>query len=268
MFTLIWATLLLPPDKISQIMRQIIVFTFLSLYSCLSLSAGCFENTLWDQCREAKDIEICSAKFGKSETLAFRGKAKIKAPLKQLVSVFYDVEHYNDWQINVKDIKVVRDIVPPGKNACAVERIEHSFGKKPWLVRWAFWVPDSDFVYKASYNLSPDAKHFALYLENDESKDVPEEKKYRRGTVQSCYVLDSSEDTNETLIRAEIWVDLKLDISPSRINSNLRDWPIDLINGLRKHVVNPDLKKDVTGADQFIDHCLESDTVNLGVRLN
>ena len=243
-------------------MQKIIIFIFLIHYSCLSIGAGCFEKVLWNQCREAGDIQVCSAKYGQSEILVFRGKGKIKAPLKQLVSVFYDVEHYPDWQINVKEIKVIRDIVPPGKRACAVERIEHSFGKKPWLVRWAFWVPDSDFVYKASYNLSPGAKHFALYLENDESKEIPEEKKYKRGTVHSCYILDSLEDPDETLLRAEIWVDLKLDINPSRINSNLRDWPLDLINGLRDHVANPDLKTGVTGADEFISYCLENDDIN------
>lgn len=243
-------------------MQKLIIFIYLVSYACVSRGAGCLEKTSWNQCREVGDIQVCSSEFGTSEILAFKGEATILAPLKQLVPVFYDVEHYKDWQINVKGIQVVRDVVPPGETACLVERIEHSYGKKPWLVRWVFWVPDSDFVYKASYHLTPDGKHFALYLENDDSQSVSEVNKYRRGAVQSCYILDSAEDINESRIRVEIWVDLNLDIDSSRINSNLKDWPIDLIKGLRNHVKKPELQTDVKGLNVFLGQCLKNDDLN------
>ena len=174
----------------------------------------------------------------------------------QLVPVLFDAEHFSDWQVNVKRIEVIEDLVPPGEQSCLVERIEHSYGKKPWLVRWVFWVPDSDFVYRASYHLKPDATHFALYLENYDGQNVQEEKKYRRGAVQSCYVLDRTENENETQIRVEIWVDLNLDLDPSRINASLEDWPIDMINGLRSHVTKPGSKREIKGLEAFLGQCI------------
>lgn len=237
-------------------MLKKVLILYLFSCSCAAFSAGCLKNTSWNQCREVKDIQICSSQYGGSETKAFRGVAKIQAPIMRLVPVLYDVEHYSDWQVNVKRIEIVKDLAPPGEKACFVERIEHSFGKKPWLMSWVFWVPDSDFVYKASYHLSPNATHFALYLENYDGRDVREEKKYRRGVVQSCYVLDSAENENETRIRFEIWVDLKLDVDPSIVNSNLENWPIDMINGLRNYVMEPGTDKDIKGLEAFLDQCI------------
>ncbi len=254
---------ILPFQRCKNQNRGFVVFLIsLFSYTQLVLGAGCLENTTWKQCREAGDILVCSSKYGSSEIKAVRGIAKIQAPIRQLIPVLYDVEHYKNWQVNVKGIEVVEEIVAPGEKACLVERIEHSYGKKPWLVRWVFWVPDSDFVYKASYHLSPDATHFALYLDNYSSRDVPEEKKYRRGAVQSCYVLESEEDANETLIRVEVWVDLNLDLDSSRINASLKDWPTDLIKGLRSYVKEPVLTTDINGLNEFLGQCLENEDVN------
>ncbi len=239
-------------------MRTFITLMLAYSFSVAAHSASCFKEVNWTQCTRTEGVQTCSARYGKSNIRAYQGTGTLDAPLENIVSVFLDTKNYPKWQVDLKQVKIIREISPVGKQACQIERLENSFGTKPWVFRWTFWVPNAEFVYKALYQLSPDGQHFSLALKSDDNVNIPFTKGYQRGEVETCYQLQRNPDPKKTTITTELWVNLKNDIAPSKINASLTKWPNQVIQGLQKRLSEPATQKPTSLAQQFYQGCISS----------
>lgn len=238
-------------------MRKLAALVFFYSVSSAVFGDACFKSVNWTKCKKTDGIEICSARYGRSNIRAFQGIGQIDAPIESVVSAFMDTANYPKWQVDLKKVEIIRKITPVGNQACTIKNVEHSFGTKPWVFRWTFWVPNAEFVYNALYQLSKDGKAFTLDLKSDDNNNIPLTKGYQRGEMSTCYRLQSLSD-KQTQITTELWVNLKNDIAPSKINASLSKWPVQLIESLNKYLSNPERQQPSQQTIQYFNDCIQS----------
>ncbi|MBL7715248.1 MAG: hypothetical protein JNL01_07235 [Bdellovibrionales bacterium] len=198
-------------------------------YAIVPSSIWASSDQEWVEVAKSDVVTVYRKEIPGSSVYAYRGEAKIAAPLEIVLSIVFDTERRTEWAERVRYAKLIKKTSP-------FEKWEHFITRVPWPLK------DRDFVTHTTITPNKEKKTVTLFVESVTLPDYPENPDLVRGDIKFAkFEMKSIDGGKGTEILAESHADPKGNIPAFIVNIIQKTFPQKTITNILKQASKPDI---------------------------
>lgn len=183
----------------------------------------------WKKIKDEDGIVVYRGDIKKSPVVAFRGVGEIKASVKAVTSVLYNIDRKLEWVSKIKTAKIIR-------TTSDFEVVEYNETHAPWPIN------NRDFLFTARLIPENNWKKITIEMTSVEDSLMPAQKGIVRGKIHSSRFVLQENKNGHTNLAVEIHADPMGMIPKWLANLFQKHWPYQTIQNMRKEVNQKDFK--------------------------
>lgn len=183
----------------------------------------------WTEVAKSDIVTVYRKEVPGSSVYAYKGEARIAAPLDKVISIIFDTERRTEWAERVSVAKLIKKPSP-------FEKWEYFVTRVPWPLL------NRDFVTHSTITPNKEKKTLTLYVKSEELPEYPEQKGLIRGMIHFArFEMKSVDGGKATELLAESHADPRGMIPAFVVNIIQKTFPQKTIANILKQAAKPDI---------------------------